>query len=317
MADSDAPPVVVHPQVRAYIESLGEQGLVWLDALPARVNRICQVWSLRRGAPLPGGSRSYVCQVTTEDGEPAVLKVALSEPGLDTQLRTLLAADGVGYVGVLAHDLREGALLLEALGPTADEVEGDVTRVLDFTARTLRDAWRVPSDLLGPAPTEQEHKAAGLLDLLGTLSHHAPPSARKAVKRAETLALDRLAARDVARQVVVHGDPHTGNLLRVRAPRAGAASGYVLVDPEGFRCEPEYDLGVAVRGWNETLLASSDPRALLRAWCERLSVETGTDADAIWQWAFIERITTGLYLAHHGLARLGAPFLDVATRLVD
>ena len=36
------------------------------------------------------------------------------------------------------------------------------------------------------------------------------------------------------RRVVVHGDPHPGNALQVLAPRTGAPSGFVLVDPDGF-----------------------------------------------------------------------------------
>ena len=34
--------------------------------------------------------------------------------------------------------------------------------------------------------------------------------------------------------MVVHGDPHPANTLPVREPRQGAASGFVLVDPDGF-----------------------------------------------------------------------------------
>lgn len=310
------------PPVRAYAESLGAFGQAWLDALPARVARVCAAWSLRRGEPLAGGSRSYVCRVTAPDGGPAVLKVALPEPALATQLRLLLAADGDGYVRVLAHDLDEGALLLEALGPSAEpstkDGEGDVPRVLDATVRALRRAWRVPPDVLGPSPADAGHKAAGLLGLIRALGPtFADAASRAAVDRAETCALARLAARDPAREVAAHGDAHAGNLLRVERPRRGAPGGYVLVDPEGFRCEPEYDLGVAVRGWNGTLLATPDPAGALRGWCERLARAADADPEAVWQWAYLERVSTGLYLARHGLAALGAPFLATAALLRD
>ena len=43
---------------------------------------------------------------------------------------------------------------------------------------------------------------------------------------------------------------------------------------------------------------------------------TGTEAGAIWQWAYLERVSTGLYLGHHGLPHLGAPYLEVASRLL-
>jgi streptomycin 6-kinase len=91
----------------------------------------------------------------------------------------------------------------------------------------------------------------------------------------------------------------------------------VFIDPEGFRCESEYDLGVALRDWNAQLTASTHALADLRRWCESLAGITATDAEAIWQWAYLERVSTGLYLKHHGLPNLGQPFLETATRLLD
>ena len=74
-----------------------------------------------------------------------------------------------------------------------------------------------------------------------------------------------------SRCVVVHGDPHPANALLVRAPRAGAESGYAFVDPEGFLCEPAYDLGVVLRDWNEELLAAADPLAVAHDYCQLLA----------------------------------------------
>ncbi|PYE50474.1 aminoglycoside phosphotransferase family protein [Deinococcus yavapaiensis] len=314
---SEPPAVEVQPHVHAYAESLGTFGIRWLSTLPERVARVCQHWTLQRGDVLSGGSRSYVCRVTTPNGQRAVLKVALPEATLQTQLRTLIAAKGNGYVHVLAHDLDEGALLMESLATPVGNVEHDISRVLDVTTRTLRQAWQVPRDVLGAEATRGEYKAAGLLTLLQALGvPNADASSQAAVRQAIAYALDRLATHDPTRDVVVHGDAHAGNLLRVEHARAGAASGYVLIDPEGFLCEPEYDLGVAVRAWNEDLLAATNPTARLRGWCEQVAEATDTNVEAIWQWAFIERVTTGLYLAHHGLPSLGAPFLRVAARLL-
>ena len=66
--------------------------------------------------------------------------------------------------------------------------------------------------------------------------------------------------------VVVHGDPHPGNLLAVRAPRPGADTGYVFVDPDGFVADRAYDLGVALRDWSSTLLGP-DARTVAEGYC--------------------------------------------------
>ncbi|WP_264775339.1 aminoglycoside phosphotransferase family protein [Deinococcus aetherius] len=313
----EAPAVTVQPTVRAYAESLGAHGRLWLDSLPALLGRQCREWELGLGNTLPGGSRSYVRRVTTRDGRRAVLKLALPEPILTTQISTLVAARGHGYVQVLAHDLDRGALLLESLGPSAGEAVRDVPTVLALTAGTLRQAWRVPREVCLPPQGESGHKAAGLLALVRDLAEErGDPELQVVVYQALRYARERWEARDPARQVVVHGDPHAANLLRVEGARPGAETGYVFVDPEGFLCEPEYDLGVALRGWNTELLASSHPNSELRSWCEQMAWATGTDAEAIWQWAYLERVSSGLYLGHHGLPDLGAPFLTVAGRLL-
>lgn len=49
--------------------------------------------------------------------------------------------------------------------------------------------------------------------------------------------------------------PHPANALQVKTPRVGAEAGFVFVDPDGFPCEPAYDLGVVLREWNAELLA--------------------------------------------------------------
>jgi streptomycin 6-kinase len=310
-------PIIVQPQVRAYAESLGAFGHLWLDALPGTVERQCQEWGLHRSEALAGGSRSYVCRVTTADDQPAVLKLALPEPLLETQIVTLVAAQGCGYVQVLAHDTQRGALLLEALGPSAEQSLHDVPVVLSLTAAALKQAWQVPLEFYPPLRDESEHKAAGLFALVqGLAADRTDQRLQGVVDQALHYARQRLKARDPARQVVVHGDAHAGNLLRVTRVRRGAEMGYVLIDPEGFRCEPEYDLGVALRGWNTQLLATSDPQSELRSWCAQLAHSTKTDAEAIWQWAYLERVSTALYLAHHGMPELGRPFFAVAHRLL-
>ena len=305
----------VQPTVQTYAQSLGVAGRRWLDSLPHAIERQCTAWSLQWIGALPGGSRSCVSRVTTLQGQQAVLKLAFPEPGLEAQFETLVAANGRGYVQVLAHDIDTGALLMESLGPSVGEYTQDVSAVLMLTAKTLEQAWQVDTAGFSLMLDSREHKAASLLRLVGNLTTGREVPA--VVRQALAYAHHRFKARDGSRQVLVHGDPHAENLLRVQHSRPGAETGFVFVDPEGFLCEPEYDLGVAVRGWNEQLLNSTNPQSELRAWCEALAKATGTEAEAVWQWAYLERVSTGLYLTHHGLPDLGAPYLTVAERLLD
>ena len=117
----------------------------------------------------------------------------------------------------------------------------------------------------------------------------------------------RAAAFDPDTCVVVHGDAAAANALQVRAPRAGAETGFVFVDPDGFIGDPAYDLGVALRDWCPQLLASNDPQSLARRYGRLLAAGSGVDEQAIWEWGYLERVTTGMYvwsLEHQDRAHL-------------
>jgi streptomycin 6-kinase len=115
--------------------------------------------------------------------------------------------------------------------------------------------------------------------------------------------------------VVVHGDPHPGNALCVPVPRAGAESGFVFVDLDGFLADPAYDLGVVIRDWNSRLPAG-DAASPARRYCRLLADHTGLDQRAIWEWGYLERVSTGLYILERGAEDLARPYLETAERLL-
>lgn len=289
--------------VRQKAAHLGEPGARWLATLPDRLAEVATAWNLTLGRPFTGGTASYTTRARTADGEDVVLKLVM--PGLDTasQVRTIAAADGNGYVRLLAHD--GDALLLEALGRELDLPPAQSIAVL---ARLLRRAWLPPAE---PAAT----KAEGLGAFVEELWHkHDSPTSREAFGKAMRCA-ERRADSDPATHVVVHGDPHPANTLQVLTPRAGTETGYVFVDPEGFVTDPAYDLGVVLRDWCEELLAAPDPPALARRYCALLAEHSGLSEAAIWEWGFLERMSTGLYLLDLAGPAAGAPFLRTADLL--
>ena len=140
---------------------------------------------------------------------------------------------------------------------------------------------------------------------------HGHRCSRSVLARALRFAERRAAAFDLGTCVVVHGHPHPGNALRVVRPRAGAESGFVFVDPDGFLADPACDLGVVLRDWCRQLLAG-DARLLTRLYCTLLADRTGIDPTVIWEWGVLERVSTGLYLLDLGAEDLAQPFLHTA-----
>jgi streptomycin 6-kinase len=127
------------------------------------------------------------------------------------------------------------------------------------------------------------------------------------IDRAVALCERRAAGFDLAHAVLVHGDAHGWNTLE-----AGAGT-YKFVDPEGLRSEPAHDLSVPMREYNAPLLAGDTPR-LVRERAARLASLCDVDPEAVWEWGFIERVSTGLANLGELEDGEGNLFLEVAER---
>jgi streptomycin 6-kinase len=272
----------------------------WLAGLPATIAALADQWGITFGARLSGGTASYVAAVVTATGEPAVVKISVPNIDFGREVRTLRAAAGRGYVRLLAADLDHYAALLEPLGGSLASSGLPPAGQLAVLADLLPLAWAVPRDRLAPLD-----KAADLAEFVADLAEFVGSFDGSAVvDEALRCAARRSAAYDPDRCVVVHGDAAAANVLR----RPG--EGWVFVDPDGFVGDPAYDRGVAVRDWCAELLVAADPRTLLQSYCQVL----GGDPEATWDWGFLERVSTGLYLV--SLGGDGRPHLDSAARLL-
>lgn len=311
---------MVSPLAQAKAARAGPRGQRWLSGLPGLIADLEQQWSVTVLEPLSGGSASYVARVRQRDGSEAVLKLAI--PGIPEEAkfaweaRTLEAARGRGYARLLACDTERNALLLEALGPPMSRLAPEPEQALGLLCQVLREAWQVPLPA-GVTAARREEKAAQLARMISELwETTGRPCPEHVVRLALEFARRRGEAFRPQRCVVVHGDPHPHNALRVPAPRPGAECGFVFVDPDGFLAEPAYDLGVVLRDWCEQLMAG-DAVTLARSYCRLLADSAGVDETAIWEWGFVERVSTGLYCLSLGDAGLGGPFLATARMLAQ
>ena len=117
----------------------------------------------------------------------------------------------------------------------------------------------------------------------------------------------RAAAFDPQRSVLVHGDAHGWNTL------AAGPGAYKFVDLEGLCSEPEHDLAVPMREYNEPLL-EGDTARLVDDRASFLAERCNADPRVVWEWGFIERVSTGLANLREFDDDSGAEFLEVAER---
>jgi len=304
-----APSLDIPDVVQRRALASGAEGQAWLRGLPARVATLERQWGLTGSGVLRGGSAALVVAATTQEGEEVILKLTM--PGLDasaSELRTLLCAKGHGYVRVLRHDAGQGALLLERLGPRLSELGLAPAVQRELICQTLLEAWRdVPADARFMSGAEKAESLAHFIeDMQARL---ATPCPRALIDMALRFAHARRAAFDPRHAVLAHGDCHSQNTLLVRG---GGPRRFKFIDPEPLFIERGYDLGILMREWSAELLAG-DAFALGVERCRRLSELTGVEPRSIWQWGFIERVSTGLLLRHLALDTEADEILDVAT----
>jgi streptomycin 6-kinase len=292
--------------------SHGAAGERWLRALPGLLDEVERRWSITIGPALAGGSAAYVAHATTAGGDTLVVKIAFPDEvdeGLFAKsVRTYELARGRGCATMLAHDPELSAILLERLGRSLLSLGLPAERQVEIIAATVRQVW-VPVPDGTPLPTG-DVKARWLADSIATMWETLDrPCSARVVDLALGFAAERAAAFDRDSAVLVHGDAHEENTLE------DGRGAFKLVDPEGLISEPAHDLAVPMRGLNDELLAG-DARRLGRERARFLARLTGVDETAIWQWGFVERVSSGLYIMSLGLSG-GEKFLAVADRWAE
>jgi streptomycin 6-kinase len=195
-------------------------------------------------------------------------------------------------------------LLLERLGRKLVDLGLAVQTQLEIICATLPALWRhTPTESGLPSGAEKGLWLSEFIER--TWEHLDRPCSARLVDRALSFAEHRIEEFDPARAVLTHGDAHGWNTLE------DGQGSFKLVDPDGLIAEREYDLAIPMREFNEELLAG-DALLIGQERCRFLSRLTNTDARAIWEWGFIERVSSGLLLEKEGHTQLADDFLRVA-----
>ncbi len=291
----------VPTEVRNKVVADGNEA--WIDELPLLVQSLAQDWGLAIGATRRGGHAAFVVEATLADGTAAVLKIGV--PGTQRDLRfeatALRLADGDGCAALFREDPTRQALLLERLGVVMSDVVPDPAARHDLLCDVASVMWRpVDADVDLPSGADRAREYAEQLPRLWEETGRA--CSQRTVEDALECIERRGRAHDDRHAVLVHGDVHHHNALQAHD------GSFKLVDPDGLRAEPAFDLGTIVR-------CDPDYADDLRARTQRLADRSGVDPMAIWEWGTIHRVVSGLYSRRIGFQPFGDLLLAEADRL--
>lgn len=268
-------------------------------------------WGLTLGPAYEGGTAGFVTAAIDQLDRRCVLKIAMpldmdEVEAFRRSVKVHQLANGRGCAVLHDYDESVPAMLLEQLGPNLHQLGLDLPHLLRTITTTLGDFWQPVTPDCG-LPTGAE-KAAWLESyIVTTWGDLGRPCTRDVIDLAVEFCAQRAVAFDPASSVLVHGDAHGWNTV------AAGPSGYRFVDPEGIVSERAHDLGVPMREYNEPLLAG-DTKQLVRERAELLAEWADVDPQAVWQWGYIERVSTGLAGVRDFEDDSGRMMLEVAER---
>jgi streptomycin 6-kinase len=296
------PPLLAHNVVGAW----GDAGRAFLAQLPQLLAVVLREWELTVERLYPM-SLHWVASVRRTGGAPAVLK--LGPPGLPDvadEVTALRHYDGTGAVRLLAHDVAQGAVLLEKAvpGTAARAVATDRDLVATAALITVMRRLHRPAADDVALPDLVARNRRSFIDHLARYPGD-EPFARRLVTRALTVLAELAEA--PAERVVLHGDLHHDNVLRAdREP-------WLAIDPHGVVGDPGAEVGA--------MLYNPDPRrrdpalvALVPARIEQLADGLGLPIERVVAWGFVQAVLSEVWTAEDsGAAPTRA--LDVALAL--
>ncbi len=298
----------VPSMVEARALAAEEIGKKWLAELDSVVEGLEKRWSIRVGRVMPGGSHALVALASGADGCEYVLKVDFPEGEIEDymhEIRALQAVDGCGYVKVYACDPEKRACLLERLGKRLKELDYSVEKQMQIICTTLMDTWQAASE--NPGLSDGYGSIAWFRDYISqTWEELGRPCSETVIRQAMRFLDSRKDNMDPDSWVLVHGDAHNNNTLQV----PGAEESFKLIDPDGIFYEKAYDLGVLMREWPEEYRA--DPLTSGRKRARFLQEITGVDMQGIWEWGFLQMVSTSLVLLQIGQKPLAEEMLSIA-----
>lgn len=288
--------------------SLGCLGETWLKNLDQAISDLEGQWRIRVGEAMSGGSHAFVGFADGLDGGRFVLKVDIpdcSDEDFMNEVRTLQIAGGEGYVRLYAFDVQRRATLLERLGPRLATMDLPVDRQMEIICKALMQTWSMPvGEIRLPDGMDSIRWFRSFIsDTWESLGHPCP---KIVIDRAMEYLDSREEHLNPDEYVLIHGDAHNNNTLQSLT----AQDHYKLIDPDGLFYEPAYDLGVLMREWPEEYGEYPMKRGLER--CAYLSRLTGVDARGIWEWGYLQTVSTSLVLLQIGQTDLAEQMLRTA-----
>lgn len=296
---------LISPLVVNRAKSVGATGEAWLANLSNIIFELEKKWHISVGKALSGGTHAFVAQADGENGEKYVLKIDMPEDlgeEFSKEISVLKTANGKGYSKLYAYDIEKKACLLERLGKPIDKLDYTIQEKLQIICKVLQNVWELPVGSTELTTGNTLWFNNFLEDGYVKLNR---PCSRKVIEQALVYLKSRAESENPDEFFMLHGDAHGGNTLKTLS-----REGFKFVDPDGLFYEKAYDLGILMREWcndyeQEPVKAAKERSAYLHHL-------TGVSEQAIWEWGYIQIVSTAFVMLQIRQEKIGHKMLHIA-----
>lgn len=258
----------------------GEQGLRWLDELPATIRDLEDLWSVTVSEPFPGIEYNFVAPAVARDGADVVVKIAPPWDPVEIfgEGAYLRSRRGVACVRLLEQSAEQRALLLERIFPGRTLTEHFEGREPEAVAPAID----VLQAVLRPVPVDREHimpighwferfrQGVGGTDFPADYTEKA-------------LSIYDQLSGDGTRVFYLHGDFHPGNVIT-------SGDSFCVIDPKGWAGHIGYEIAVFLNNFHWWQEKRSDIRQVLARAVDQFAEAFDIDPLEIREWAYAQMV---------------------------
>jgi len=211
---------------------------------------------------LEGGTSAFLAEGLTAEGKEIIVKIPLYQLDLGinfiNEIKALKKVDGQGYVKLLSYDNVLKVAFLEPLGKPLGDCEFSVNRQIEIICQALKQSW-IPLKNSDQFPNTLEIIDWFISYINDSWKDLHQPFSTQLLVTTNNFISNRKKDYHPKNSCLVHGDAHNYNILQ---EKIGNIDSFKLIDPDGLRSEPAYDLGVIMREWADELITKPGLKGL-------------------------------------------------------
>jgi len=278
----------IPPALAQRLRDCYPQAEAWLARWPQQLQACLDTWQLEALGWVENLSYHPVLWVCQSDGRRAILKLLPPGPEARAEHCALQHYAGQGAVRLLAWDVTQSALLLEAClpGQSLHQLQHEEQEVTQ-AARVMLQLWQ--STARAAAPPELIPLRQWTQGLERLLQQPAQPLPAALLQRAKA---EREALLGSSPAVLLHGDLHHGNIL---SQGFQPEQRFVAIDPKGLWGDAAYEVGAYLTNPRDRLQACKSLPQLLQRRVAIFSECLKIEAEILSRWGFVQAVLSACW----------------------